>query len=331
MAEDWNEFVSTHSKVRPMISKAILSHRFTKCSIGAYSVVLVLFGGSSMIAQKLAGSEQLVEEKQLIVKMNLPSECNASPIYEIVMATQFLLQCTLALIAGMLNALIVTLILHVAGQIDIICHELLEIPVAEDKYDSRIVALRSIVNRHQRIIAFADNIEEVFCYMALMQFLSNTFVICFLGFIIVTAKMLYLKFLQPLDYKRLIGQYREKHVLPIKREFKLTYKDAWERFLRRNPKGKELAIKLNNHNISIEDACNFATDLYSKTSEIIHSEIEDKVYIIKDLEGWTEEERKFIVIIAEELLDKKDVFVVTTSEFKNIIKEVKSDNAAKKL
>lgn len=67
------------------------------------------------------------------------------------------------------------------------CHDLLEIPVAEDKHDSRMVALRSVVNRHQRIIAFADSIEDVFCYMALMQFLSNTFVICFLGFVLVNV------------------------------------------------------------------------------------------------------------------------------------------------
>lgn len=67
------------------------------------------------------------------------------------------------------------------------CHELLEIPVTDDKRDSRIAALRGVVNRHQRIIAFVDSIENVCCYMALMQFLSNTFVICFLGLIIVTV------------------------------------------------------------------------------------------------------------------------------------------------
>jgi len=78
-------------------------------------------------------------------------------------------------------------ILHIAGQIDVMCHELLEISVAEDKQDSRMLALKSVVNRHQRIIAFADNIEDVFCYMALIQFLSNTIVICFLGFVIVTV------------------------------------------------------------------------------------------------------------------------------------------------
>ncbi|XP_071644304.1 odorant receptor 10-like [Temnothorax longispinosus] len=187
MAEDWNECASTRSKLQPMVNKAILSHRFSKCSIGAYTIVLLLFGASDVIAQKSAGSEQLVEEKRFIVKMKLPSKCSASPFYEIVMLTQFLLQFTSAIVAGMLNALMVTFILHIAGQIDVMCHELLEIPVAEDRRDSRIVALRSVVNRHQRIIALADNIEDVFCYMALMQFLSNTFVICFLGFVIVTS------------------------------------------------------------------------------------------------------------------------------------------------
>jgi len=108
MAEDWNECASIHSK-QPMINKAILSHRFSKCSIGAYSIMLLLFGIGNMIAQRSANSE-LVREKQLIVKMKLPPECIVSPIFEIVMVTQTLLQLMLALLAGMLNALIVTLV-----------------------------------------------------------------------------------------------------------------------------------------------------------------------------------------------------------------------------
>lgn len=110
MAEDWNECSSTRSKMQLMISKAILSHRLSKCSIGAYSVMLLLFGAGNVIAQKSAGSEQPVEEKQLIVKIKLPSECTVSPLYEIVMVTQFLLQISSALVAGMLNALIMTLV-----------------------------------------------------------------------------------------------------------------------------------------------------------------------------------------------------------------------------
>lgn len=109
MAEDWNEFASTRSKMQLMISKANLSHRFSKFSIGAYSLMLFLFGASNMIAQRSAGFEQ-PEEKQLIIKMKLPSECSVSPLYEIVMLVQFLLQFTSALVAGMLNAFIVTLV-----------------------------------------------------------------------------------------------------------------------------------------------------------------------------------------------------------------------------
>lgn len=108
MTEDWNK--STHTKLQPMISKAILSHRFSKGSIAAYSITLLLFGACDMVLQRNAGSEQLVEEKQFVIKMQLPSECNTSPFYEIIMITQFLMQFTLALVAGMLNALIVTLV-----------------------------------------------------------------------------------------------------------------------------------------------------------------------------------------------------------------------------
>lgn len=75
------------------------------------------------------------------------------------------------------------------------CQKLLEISVAEDKNDLRTATLKALVNRHQRIIAFVDNVENVFCYVALMQLLANTLVICFLGFLIVTVSTIrYLRF-----------------------------------------------------------------------------------------------------------------------------------------
>ncbi|XP_011148065.1 odorant receptor 85b isoform X2 [Harpegnathos saltator] len=184
MIEDWNVCTSVSSKTQ-MINKAILSHRFSKCIIGAYTMTLILLGTSNVLAQKSAGSDQADEERQLFVKMRLPFEYSVSPTYEIVIITQFLLQYTLAIMAGMLNIFIVTLILHIAGQIEIMCQGLLEMLVAKDK--PHIATLRDLVIKHQRIIKFADNIENVFCYTALLQFLSNTLVICFLGLLIVTS------------------------------------------------------------------------------------------------------------------------------------------------
>lgn len=109
MTEDWNVCASISLKTQ-LINKAILSHRFSKCIIGAYTTSVIVLGAGNILAQKSAGSEQSVQERQLIVRMKLPFEYSASPIYEIVIVTQFLLQYTLAITAAMLNALIVSLV-----------------------------------------------------------------------------------------------------------------------------------------------------------------------------------------------------------------------------
>ncbi|EFN78845.1 hypothetical protein EAI_08311 [Harpegnathos saltator] len=108
MIEDWNVCTSVSSKTQ-MINKAILCHRFSKCTIGAYTMNLLLFGITNIFVQKSVSFDQVDEERQLLIKMKLPFMYNTSPIYEIVMITQFLLQYTLALMAGMLNVFIVTL------------------------------------------------------------------------------------------------------------------------------------------------------------------------------------------------------------------------------
>lgn len=48
--------------------------------------------------------------RELILKMELPFETNTSPVYEIVMVTQFIHQVAAAAIVGVLNALIVSLV-----------------------------------------------------------------------------------------------------------------------------------------------------------------------------------------------------------------------------
>lgn len=49
-------------------------------------------------------------ERELFLKMELPFESNASPVYEVVMVTQFFHQLAAATIVGVLNALIVSLV-----------------------------------------------------------------------------------------------------------------------------------------------------------------------------------------------------------------------------
>jgi len=112
MVEDWNECASAYSKTQAMMNKAILSHRVSKYTIGMYTAVLIFFGISNMLTQKSAGFEQpdVEQERELFIKMKLPFEYTTSPVYEIITIVQLFLQTSFTIIAGMLNAFIVTLV-----------------------------------------------------------------------------------------------------------------------------------------------------------------------------------------------------------------------------
>lgn len=67
------------------------------------------------------------------------------------------------------------------------CRGLVEISSGDDAFRSRVSAVGTLIRQHQRIIALSGDIETLFSYIALMQFLWNTLVICSLGFVIVTV------------------------------------------------------------------------------------------------------------------------------------------------
>ncbi|XP_015185284.1 PREDICTED: odorant receptor 4-like [Polistes dominula] len=119
--------------------------------------------------------------------MELPFDATKSPIYELVNVVQFLQEFMAASMSSMLSAILVTLILHVDGQVEIICRQLSNISSTIRNGESCNKILKLSIYKHQRIIAFTDNIENIFTYIALIQFLSNTLVICSLGFLIVTS------------------------------------------------------------------------------------------------------------------------------------------------
>lgn len=79
--------------------------------------------------------------------------------------------------------------LHIGGQIDIMNKQLDEIYLKDNKCDLSAAIARSLINKHHKIISFADSIENVFSNIALMQFFSNTLIICCIGFLIVTVSI----------------------------------------------------------------------------------------------------------------------------------------------
>lgn len=63
-----------------------------------------------------------------------------------------------------------------------------EIVIKKDKErDDSMVTMNKIIRKHQRIISFAECIEKMYTYIALLQFTLNTVLICSLGFLIVTV------------------------------------------------------------------------------------------------------------------------------------------------
>lgn len=72
-----------------------------------------------------------------------------------------------------------------SGQIDIMRQDLTEI--SGSKYDSStsLIVIKGLIYRHQKIITLSENIENLFSYIALMQLLWNTLVICCTGFVII--------------------------------------------------------------------------------------------------------------------------------------------------
>lgn len=70
----------------------------------------VLVGVGDEIDDEADDVQLAVPARELFLKMELPFESNASPVYEVVMVTQFFHQLAAATIVGVLNALIVSLV-----------------------------------------------------------------------------------------------------------------------------------------------------------------------------------------------------------------------------
>lgn len=53
------------------------------------------------------------------------------------------------------------------------------------KKKSDLITTNEIIQKHQKIINFSENVENLYTYIALVQFASNTIMICSLAFLIV--------------------------------------------------------------------------------------------------------------------------------------------------
>ncbi|XP_070150686.1 odorant receptor 13a-like [Polyergus mexicanus] len=183
MAEDWNDCAKSNMEMQEVVNKEKISNRIANAIMALHTIVVLLYGIGIILA-KVDVTDRTIELPH-IYKAEVPFIINTEYTYRIVLIVELihLIMCSWGL--GNLNALLIILIFHVGGQINILHCWLTEL--ISNKRESIAITIKKIIRKHQKIIYFAKNIESLYTYIAFMQFISNTIMICLIGFLIITA------------------------------------------------------------------------------------------------------------------------------------------------
>ncbi|XP_070150840.1 uncharacterized protein [Polyergus mexicanus] len=186
MAEDWNDCCNNNINMRETTCKAKLAGRITNAMFTLHTLTIVGYSIGIFLADVDVTDHQ--SELPLLLKVTLPVDIKTKRRYKMLLSVQFIHLILSGCGTGLLNALLLTLILHTGGQIDILRCWLNELVTKENEEGGEtFVTTNKIIRKHQRIINFAECIENMYTYIALLQFALNTVLICSLGFLIVTA------------------------------------------------------------------------------------------------------------------------------------------------
>ncbi|XP_029662713.1 odorant receptor 13a-like [Formica exsecta] len=186
MAEDWNDCSNNNINMRETTCKAKLAGRITNAMFTLHTLTIVGYSIGIFLADVDVTDHH--SELPLLLKVTLPVDIKTKREYKMLLSAQFIHLILSGCGTGLLNALLLTLVLHTGGQIDILRCWLNEIVTKGNEEGSETVITTSkIIRKHQRIINFAEYIENMYTYIALLQFTLNTVLICSLGFLIVTA------------------------------------------------------------------------------------------------------------------------------------------------
>ncbi|XP_012063186.1 PREDICTED: odorant receptor 13a-like [Atta cephalotes] len=187
MIKDWKE--CDISDKYTMTRIAYVSRWVSNIIICSHMTSVFLYAIGTIMKIK---NENQTDVRELIIKMEIPFKIESTSVHVAVLVSQFIHQTSAAGMVGVINSLLIILVLHVCGQIDIMRQKLSEITQKnierkniEQDVNENIV--KDLIVRHQQIITFSKNIENLYSNIALIQFVSNTLVICCLGFLIVIS------------------------------------------------------------------------------------------------------------------------------------------------
>ncbi|NP_001177480.1 odorant receptor 25 [Nasonia vitripennis] len=158
------------------------------------SLVCVVLGFGSVngqlavrISQELDILPGQTEKRLPMLSSYIPYEYQTSPAYEITWFMQYLGAVLATLVYSGVYCVFVGLVLHLRGQVANLrfMFESVDDP-EEDKGKNFRRRLRSLVERHESLNRFAEDIENIFTLMFLAEILSCTIQICLQVFLLVT-------------------------------------------------------------------------------------------------------------------------------------------------
>jgi len=114
MDEDWNNVGQDRSFLYIMSSNANLSRRCSNFLISINSTAVICYAASSIMRRSDSEGSLNASTRVLPVKMELPFEANASPLFELLAVGQILHEVSIAAMVAMINSLIITLVSLIA-------------------------------------------------------------------------------------------------------------------------------------------------------------------------------------------------------------------------
>ncbi|XP_011155805.2 odorant receptor 4 [Solenopsis invicta] len=185
MREDWSDCANNDICMRETVRKAKVSERVTKVMMILHTTTIVTYSIGTILADIDVTNN--TTELLFYTKVEFPFDVNTQRTYRFILAIDFFFLLMCSWCAGIMNTLLLILTIHVAGQINIVRHWLMQLASPENKSKNVSIATTKIIQKHQKIIRFTENIESLYTYIALMLFVSNMIMICLLAFVVVTA------------------------------------------------------------------------------------------------------------------------------------------------
>ncbi|KAF3054419.1 Odorant receptor 112 [Nylanderia fulva] len=188
MSADWQDnIIPSPYNSRIMMKTANVARRASRWIIGLQIGAVITYSAGVLAAN--VGNPDRVEpyKKELILKMAFPFNISTNSIYVAIQSVQFYHLFLVACGITTINSLLVTLVLHVSGQIDILRERLMKAFSKNETDLTDEITIQTLIIKHQRIIVFSESIENLYTYIAFMMLLSDTLIICCIGYIIATS------------------------------------------------------------------------------------------------------------------------------------------------